>query len=262
MKKVLGLVLTAAMLLTMLFAVSGLSVFAADNVNLIDKDLVKEGSAEGRAGSYEVLDNGGLKLTATGEKGYGVSMKLDKEFTVADLPYLQLDVQSTGRFNIALNVETKSGTGWPQLAADWFNIFQETQPAEGQGINATTYHGALSMDGYFTYDNNANMPADGKSTIISVSIALYEPGELTLNWLQLSSAEEFTVSGGTDVTTASGSDATTAPAATTAAAATTTAVSNAKTGEDTTLFVMMAAAMVVAGAVVLVTLRSKKSSAK
>jgi hypothetical protein len=269
MKKVLSLVLTAVMLLSMVFSMGCMQAFAADgDINLLDESKMTVGDAEGRAGSYEFLDNGALKLTATGEKGFGVTFTLNEEFTIEDLKYVQLDMSSDAGFNIAFNVTTKSGNAWPQLLTDWYPSFQDTPPLSSKGIDPVeNFHQSLDMLGYFTYNDNEKMPDDGKSTVLTVSIALYAPGEMTVNHFVLSSEEEFedvngvliTVVHDEDTTDTTTLDADTTAADTdTTAATTTTKAATTDGGSNTVLWVVIAIVVVVVIVIVIVAVSKKK----
>ncbi|MBQ9413837.1 MAG: hypothetical protein IJU16_01780 [Clostridia bacterium] len=258
MKRVLGILVSAIMLLSMLTAISG-GAFAATETNLLEKELTKKGD-----GATYGIQDGALEITTAGvaSAGAGTTIVVNQKFDLNTQKYLQLEVESTADFNIAFKATKPSGGDmWPQLlTAPWKDMFQ-TSTANKSGseqIKAGAYTVVLDIQGFLDANPSLEQAEDKSFQLAEVHIALKDDGKMTIKRLTISDEGTYSGGGGTVTAAPTEAPATTVAAAPATTTTTTAAATSAKTGEDTTLLLMMAAAMLAAGATVVVTLKLKK----
>jgi len=144
------------------------------------------------SGSFTYTEDGVLVLESTSEDGATVVIPLDLLMNLGNMRYLQMSLSSDCAFNIALRV---SGTGrdfYPQLTGpSWYEAFQETAPAEGDGVSEGGVF-TLSQDivHYAAY-NEMPLSEDSYATVKSVFISVKGIGKLTLEHLMLSDSPDF-----------------------------------------------------------------------
>ncbi|MBQ4618097.1 MAG: hypothetical protein IJB27_06980 [Clostridia bacterium] len=152
-------------------------------------------------GSY--TENGALALQSGGNPVTAV-IEWDEEINLNTTRYLQLSVVSSAPFNVALKLDGDPYDAYPQLTGpSWYEAFQDTAPASGEGVAHGSYVLSLDMKNYMEY-NGLVVPKNGKMTLLGVYITMYGQGELTVSHLKLSDTAAFVTAdgkGGTAATT-------------------------------------------------------------
>ncbi len=133
------------------------------------------------AGGY-VYDNGALTVTADTDKGYEITMALNKAVNVTQLKNWLVNLSSTADFDIKLNVTTAGADADYGLVSDFSPSYTST--LSNGGIPAGGY--SKLHDLYSCYTWNNVLPSDGISTIKTVTVKLASSGTLSIYALQLS----------------------------------------------------------------------------
>ncbi|MBQ3094437.1 MAG: metallophosphoesterase [Clostridia bacterium] len=152
-------------------------------VSLMNADTLSVLDAK-KKGGY-TYQNGKLTVRADTADGYAVRFTLDETYDVEALQNLLIRAQSTAAFDVTLTVSTAASDVTFGLAADFWPTLCEQ--LDGGKIPAGNYDHALDL--YSGYTFNGVAPTDGFSTIHDVTVTLGGAGSLTLDGLQLSSAQ-------------------------------------------------------------------------
>ncbi len=142
-------------------------------------------------GSFSYTADGVLVLESLSEDGATVAIMYNQFTNIQTLRYLQLSLEATCPFNIALKISGEERNIHPQLAGpSWYEAFQESAPGDGEGV-ASGIH-TMSQDIiYYAQYNDLSLPDDGYVTLKSVFITLKGAGRITLEHLKLSSEPDF-----------------------------------------------------------------------
>ncbi len=144
------------------------------------------------SGAFTYTENGVLVLESTSEEGATVAISLDLLMSLGNMRYLQMSLSSDSAFNIALRISGAGRDFYPQLTGpSWYEAFQETAPAEGEGVSDGGVF-TLSQDivHYAAYNEMA-LSEDSYATIKSVFISIKGVGKLTIEHLMLSDTPDF-----------------------------------------------------------------------
>ncbi len=150
-----------------------------NNVTLMDPSTlsIKDTS---KTGSY-TYSNGMLTVVSGDENLYEVVFDINKEFTPETLSRLLYSVNANVRYDIELLVTTSEGDRVVSLADDfWPDI---CNAKDGNFIPAAEQSAGLDLYSVYTYNNV--MPADGKSTIKSVTVQVGGYGTVIVNAIQI-----------------------------------------------------------------------------
>ncbi len=132
-------------------------------------------------GGY-TYDNGRLTVTADSDSGYALTMAVNRSFHVTVLKNWLVNASSTTAFDVQMTVTTAGGDATYGLAPDfWPGLCEGTVNG---CLPAGTYNKALNL--YSCYEFNGVIPADGITTVKTVTIKLDGKGTLTLDALQMS----------------------------------------------------------------------------
>ncbi len=145
-------------------------------IPLISPDITVKN--ETLPGGY-TYDNGQLSVTADSDSGYEITMTLNDAVKVSVLKNWLINVQSTADFDIKLNVTTTVGDTTYGLVSEFGPAFSST----GGSIPAGSYWKNFDLLSCYTW--NDVLPANGMSTVKSVTITLACAGTLDLHALQL-----------------------------------------------------------------------------
>ena len=151
-------------------------------VSLMNPDTLAV-SDRAKSGGY-VYDNGTLTVTSSSAEGYTVSFALDETYNVSVLRNWLVKAQATTAFDVTIQATTSSADAKFGLAADFWPSFCDAK--ENGYIPAGSYEKAV--DFYSAYTYNGFAPANGMSTVKTVTVTLNGEGHVVLNGLQLSSA--------------------------------------------------------------------------
>ncbi len=137
-----------------------------------------------KTGGY-TYTNGLLCVTSGDASGYAVKFDLNRNFNINDVHRLLLSMDSQVNFDIELLVSTTDGDRTFGLAADF-----------GSGINGDLVNGFIpamtasrGLDFKSCYTWNNVLPADGISTVKTVTIKLDGAGTLYIEALQLANSD-------------------------------------------------------------------------
>ncbi len=204
MKRIIGL---AAAILLCIGMLSSLAV-SAQVLPLLVPEKTALTSTEG---SYAYDDNGALHVIAPSDNGATVAVDIEQTVKVHNTRYVHLVVEATAAFNIALKVDNGTHDVYPQLAGpSWYEQFQETAPAMGEGVNAGSYAVVLDLANYAQY-NAQSLGTDGYAFIRSLHVFVKGAGEVTVKQMTLTEAATFTYDGQPITTAAPFEAITTAP---------------------------------------------------
>ncbi len=133
-----------------------------------------------KKGGY-TYENGRLTVRAE-EAGYAVSFALQETYNVEWLRNLLFKADATATFDITLTASTSADDVTFGLAADFW---PDLCDAKDNGyLPSGQYEKAVNLYSAYTYNGLA--PADGMSTVRTVTVTLGSTGELVLEALQLS----------------------------------------------------------------------------
>ncbi len=140
-----------------------------------------------KTGSYS-YQNGTLTVVSGESNGYEVSFSPNVAFSPEELPYWVFNVNTDVRFDIEFLVTTADGERTFSLRDDFYYHFGENP--DGDYIPAMNGSAAVNILGCYTY--NDVLPADGISTIKTVTIRVGGEGTVVLEELQLAANDVLT----------------------------------------------------------------------
>lgn len=188
MKRIVGVAVSLLMLFAML---SGMTV-SAQELSLLVQEKSSRTSMEG---DFAYDGSGALCVTASSDAGATVAINIEQTINLNGTRYVHLVVDATAPFNIALKVSNGSHDVYPQLAGpSWYERFQETAPAMGEGVKAGNYALVLDLWEYMNY-NAQSLGTDGYAYIRSVHVFVKDAGAVTVKQLKLTDAPTFTHEG-------------------------------------------------------------------
>lgn len=133
-----------------------------------------------KAGSYTYND-GKLTVVSEEDSGYEVMFTVNKAFKPEELHRWLYSVDASVRYDIELVLTTSEGDRAVSLVSDfWPDVC--TAP-DGNYIPAATQSAGLDLRNVFVY--NSLMPADGVSTIKTVTVKAGGKGTVTVNSIQI-----------------------------------------------------------------------------
>ncbi|MBE6763785.1 MAG: hypothetical protein E7553_05450 [Ruminococcaceae bacterium] len=151
-------------------------------VSLMNADALQVSDRTKKGGySYE---NGRLTVISADDTGYAVSVALEEAYPVEILRNLLVKATATTAFDVTLTASTSKGDVTFGLAADFWP--ELCQAKENGFLPSGSYESALNY--YNCYAYNGLLPADGMSTVKTVTVTLSGAGNVVLDALQLSSA--------------------------------------------------------------------------
>lgn len=154
-----------------------------NHTNMMNPDTIVQEAATGSSGSY-TYENG--KLTINGTGGYAVSFQPNITFSPEALPYWIVSSEASTDYDIYMTVTTSEGDRRISLRDDFFPQFGfETYPENG--LPAAQFTKCFNILGVYTWNNV--MPADGQSTIKSVTVEMRAEGSATLFASQISDSQ-------------------------------------------------------------------------
>ncbi len=188
MKRFISLCLCVCVLM----ALCGTLTASAAPLSLLIPEKTNRTAIEG---DFTYTADGALQLTASSDAGTTVAVDIDQTVNLNGMRYVHLAVESTVPFNIAMKVSNGQNDVYPQLAGpSWYEHFQQTAPAVGEGVKAGTYVMVLDLQHYMQY-NSLGFGNDGYAYIRSVHIFAKGVGTVTVKQLSLSEAATFTFEG-------------------------------------------------------------------
>ena len=140
-----------------------------------------------KTGSY-TYNNGMLTVVSGQDSGYDVVFNLNKTVDVKTLNRLLVSIDADVRFDIALTVTTTDGDRTFSLRNDFYPDF--TSAPDGEYIPAMT--GSRGLDFYSCYTWNKIAPADGNSTVKTVTVRVGGTGTVVINAIQLAANDTLT----------------------------------------------------------------------
>ena len=175
-------VITSSAFNTRVYDGSDTVVVPDANVNLMSPDSLTI-DTDDVAGGY-IYDNGTLTVRADSPDGYAVTMTPNVTFAPERLHRLLGAVQSDAAYDIFCTVATQNGDRALSLATD----YRYSVGAENNRIPAGEHTNAVNL--YTAFNDAYPLPADGQSTVKSITVRLYEAGSLTLSALQLNDTDK------------------------------------------------------------------------
>ncbi|MBQ3068800.1 MAG: SH3 domain-containing protein [Clostridia bacterium] len=162
---------------------------ASSNINytLMDPNTLSVVDAT-KTGGY-TYTNGLLAVTSGEDSGYAVKFDLNKAFNINDVHRLLMAVDSQVNFDIELLVTTSDGDRTFGLVADFGNGING-DPVNGY-IPAMTGSRGLDFKSCYTWNNV--LPADGMSTVKTVTVKVDGKGTLYVSSLQLANTDAIAV---------------------------------------------------------------------
>ncbi|MBQ9414087.1 MAG: SH3 domain-containing protein [Clostridia bacterium] len=152
---------------------------AAINQTLMDPDRLTIVDPT-KHGGY-TYQNGMLCVTSEEDSGYEVAFNLNKTFDLDDVTQLLLNVEAQVRYEISLTVTTADGDRTFGVCADFWPAICDAP--DGDYIPAMTHTAGLDFKSCYTYNNV--IPADGVTTVKTVTVKLGGKGKVYVNALQL-----------------------------------------------------------------------------
>lgn len=149
---------------------------AEQTLPLLSPDITVKNEA--LPGGYE-YDNGQLTITADSDSGYEITMTLNDAMKVSVLKNWLINVQSTADFDIVLKVSTSGADAQYGLVSEFGPAFSATNNA----IPAGAYSKSFDLLSCYTWNNV--LPADGISTVKTVTVRLASAGVLRIHASQL-----------------------------------------------------------------------------
>ncbi len=135
-----------------------------------------------KTGSY-TYDHGKLTVVSEATDSYSVTFNVNKTFDINTYKTWLYSIEANVRYDVAMVVTTTEGDRVIGLAADyWPNLCDAT---DGIYLPAATRSAALDLLSAYTWNNV--LPADGKSTIKTVTVTAGGKGTVTLSALQVAS---------------------------------------------------------------------------
>ncbi len=156
------------------------TINVSKNINLMNPDTVSIVTTD-RTGSYS-YNNGMLTVISEDAAGYEVKFDINQEFTPETVSRWLIDVEAHARFDIELLVTTSDGDRSFTLNDDFIGDF--AQATDGGYIPAE-FWGSRGLDLYSCYTWNQVVPADGISTIKTVTVQLGGAGTVYVNAIQV-----------------------------------------------------------------------------
>lgn len=188
MKRLFGFAVSVVMLAVTVCCVS----VSAASVTLLAPENTTLTSLEG---SFAYDDSSALRVTAPSDAGATVAMDYEKSVNLHTARYVHLAVEATAPFNIALKMNNGSYDVYPQLAGpSWYEQFQETAPAMGEGVKAGKYVLVLDLYNYMEY-NAQGLGEDGNAYLRSIHVFVKGAGDVLVRRLDLSDTPTFTLDG-------------------------------------------------------------------
>ncbi len=130
-------------------------------------------------GNY-VYDNGTLTVNSTSDDGYSIKMNIGKDINPTDFRNLLMDVTSTAKFNIFVELTNGNGDAVMPLNTEYFNEFD--LQAAPEALPAGTWSPVMNLAGYYEWNGGAITA----STIKNVTITVVGKGTLTMKAFQAS----------------------------------------------------------------------------
>ncbi len=158
---------------------------AAINHTLMVPDTLRVVDAT-KTGGY-TYTNGLLSVTSGEDSGYEVAFDLNKNFDLDDVTRWLVNIDSNVRHDIVLTVTTSDGDRNFGLCAD-FNP-QICDAPDGDYIPAQTYTAGMDLKSCYTWNNI--LPADGVTTVKTVTIRLGGKGTMYINALQIANSDHI-----------------------------------------------------------------------
>ena len=169
---------------------------SAKTVSLMNAETLQV-TDRNKRGTY-TYDHGRLTVTANDAAGYAVRFALDETYSVEMLRNWLFKANATTAFDIAVTATAASGDVTFSLAADYWPMLCEAK--DNGCLPAGQYENAVDLYSAYTYNGIA--PADGLSTVKTVTVTLNGAGSVVLDALQLSSATTVTTMADGDTCTA------------------------------------------------------------
>ena len=131
------------------------------------------------AGNY-TYNNGTLTMNSTSDNGYSIKMNIGKDINPTDFRNLLMDVTSSAKFNISVELTNGNGAADMSLNTEYFNVFD--LQAAPDALPAGSWKPVMYLAGYYEWNGGAI----SSSTISSVTISVVGKGTLTLKAFQAS----------------------------------------------------------------------------
>ncbi len=154
-------------------------VLAQNNVNLMNPDTLRIVDTN-KTGSY-TYSNGMLTVSSADEELYEVAFDVNLEYTPEVLNRFLYSVDANVRYDIEMVVTTSEGDRVVSLADDFWPGVCDAK--DGDFIPAAEQSAGLDLYSVYTYNNV--LPADGKSTIKSVTVQAGGYGTVIVNQIQI-----------------------------------------------------------------------------
>ncbi len=156
---------------------------AAVNYTLMDPDTIRVVDAT-KTGGY-TYSNGMLCVTSGEDSGYEVTFDLNKAFDLDEVTRWLVSYDSDVRFDVVMTVTTADGDRTFALCADFWNRICDAP--DGDYLPAMTGSAGLDFESCYTY--NEIRPADGVTTVKTVTIRVGGKGTTYINALQLANSD-------------------------------------------------------------------------
>ncbi len=163
------------------------SAVVADPLNLLVPNTLSVVDRS-KNGGYTYA-NGTLTVVSNEANGYEVSTEVNKTFKPEELCRWLISVEANVRFDMELLVTTADGDRTFSLADDFYNEFHDTP--DGEYIPAVSRSAGLDFLGCYTW--NGILPADGNSTVKTVTFRVGGVGSLKVNGCQLATNDSLTL---------------------------------------------------------------------
>ncbi len=158
---------------------------AASNVNLMKPDALRIVDTT-KTGSY-TYNNGMLTIVSEEANGYDVAIDVNQEFTVEELTRFLYSADAKVRYDIEMVLTTSEGDRTVSLVNDFWPGL--CTALDGDYLPAAEQSAGLDLKSVFTYNNV--MPADGKSTIKTITIQVGGAGTVIVNALQIAANDRL-----------------------------------------------------------------------
>lgn len=159
------------------------SATAAVNYTLMDPDTLRVVDAT-KSGGY-TYSNGMLCVTSSEESGYEVAFDLNKSFDLDEVTRWLVSYDSDVRFDVVLTVTTADGDRNFGVCADFWNWVCDAP--DGDYLPAMTGSAGLDFESCYTYNNIR--PADGVTTVKTVTVRVGGKGTTYINAAQLANSD-------------------------------------------------------------------------